>query len=328
MLPGETLTVADWDQDKDWVYSITFDEALVDLHRWAVPILREAGVPGHVEVVVGQLGQVRAIGSSSYNGMRHMNAEELRALLALGWGVGNHSWSHLQVNAASAALELEHARAVLAQAIGEPVSIYCAPGDNTNMNAEALEACRRLGYLAAMSLTDALNRPGDADLLWLNRTFLHTQGYGPFFSEFDPWRNIRHAQEERGWIIDYCHCPLEQAVHPNKDCSAAELRRRIAAVCNEGRGDVWLARVEDAVDYRYTRRAAVVTPLAPGKFAVSAPGLSAAVRRRILTLRLPTGRTHAKVDGVVVAGRPGRAGWRIEIDVSHPRTVELPHDRI
>src|SRR5438132_1415708 len=82
---------------------------------------------------------------------------------------------------------------------------------------EALEGCRRYGYLGAMSITDALNRPGDAastdapgqrdpgdpsspstqpdqrgpagpadqsDLLWLNRTFLHHQGYGPFFSQF------------------------------------------------------------------------------------------------------------------------------------------------
>src|SRR5918912_1435960 len=100
--------VCAWPGDKRWVYSITFDEALSDLHRFAIPILQDYGVPGHVEVVVGQIGQVR--------------------------------------------------------------------------------------YLGAMSITDALNRPdvpADADPLWLNRTFLHHQGYGPFFSEFDPFRNIQ-----------------------------------------------------------------------------------------------------------------------------------------
>jgi peptidoglycan/xylan/chitin deacetylase (PgdA/CDA1 family) len=323
MSTNGTPTVADWFQDKSWAYSITFDEALADLHRFAIPILQAAGVPGHVEVVVGQLGQVRAIGDSSYNGFRHMNATELRALLAMGWGVANHSWSHDRVNATTAPLELERAKAVLEKAIGAPVSVYCSPCNNTNMNPEALAACRRLGYLAAMSCTDALNRPGDADLLWLNRTFLLTQSYEPFFSEFDPWRNIRHAQHDRGWIIDYCHCPLERAVHLNKDCSAAELRRRIEVVCTEGGDEVWLARVEDAVDYRYTRRAAIITATGPNEFAVSAPGLPAAVRRRALTLRLPAGTAGATVDGADVPLRTGREGATIEIDAGRSRTLRL-----
>jgi peptidoglycan/xylan/chitin deacetylase (PgdA/CDA1 family) len=323
MASDGTPTVAEWYRDKRWVYSITFDEAFADLHRFAIPILQAAGVPGHVEVVVGQLGQVRDIDQSSYNGYRHMNKSELRELLAMGWGVGNHSWSHSVVNAANASLELERAKVVLEEAIGAPVSVYCSPGNNSNMNPEALAACRRLGYLAAMSCTDALNRPDDADLFWLNRTFLLAQSYEPFFSEFDPWRNIRHAQHDRGWIIDYCHCPLEQPVHVNKDCSEAQLRRRIDAVSTEGGNEVWLARVEDAVDYRYTRRVAAVTAAGPGEFAVSAPGLPSAVRRRVLTLRLPAGTVGAAVDGADVPLRAGREGATIEVDVSRSRTLRL-----
>ncbi len=274
--------------------------------------------------MVGQLGQVRAIEGSSFNGMRHMGAVELREMLAEGWGVGNHSWSHGVVNAATSNLELAHAKEVLEQALGELVTVYCSPGDNSNMNEEALAACRRLGYLAAMSLTDALNRPDDTDLLWLNRTFLHTRGYGPFFSEFDPWRNIRHAQQERGWIIDYCHCPLQSAVHPNKDCSAGELRRRIEAVVSEGGEEVWLARVEEAVDYRWTRRATEVVPGAnPGEFHVSAPVLPAAVRRRVVTLRLPGDTARATVDGADVPIRSGRAGLLIDVNLARPRTLRL-----
>ena len=327
MIPKGAPTVAEWFQDKRWVYSITFDEALADLHRFAIPILQAAGVPGHVEVVVGQLGQVRNLPGSSYNGFRHMNAAELRELLAMGWGVGNHSWSHDRVNAANAPLELDRAKAVLEEAIGDPVSIYCSPCNNSNMNPEALAACRRLGYLGAMSATDALNRPGDADLLWLNRTFLHTQGYEPFFNEFDPWRNLQHAQHDRGWLIDYCHCPLEQPVHPNKDCSEAQMRRRIETVCREGGDEVWLARVEDAMDYRYTRRSAAIAPgAAPGEFRVSAPGLPAAVRRRVLTLRLPAGTTGVTVDGTGVLPRAGREGATIEVDVSRLRALRLRGD--
>src|ERR1043166_3973828 len=205
----ESISICPWLGGRRWVYSITFDEALSDLHRFTVPILEKHNVPGHLEVVVGQMEEVRHIGGSSFDGFKHMGAEELREMVARRWGVGNHSWSHHQVNAETADVELRKAKEVLEAAVGEPVTIYCAPGNNNNMNAGALAACRQYGYLGAMSLTDALNRPDDADLLWMNRTFLHDQGYEPFFSEFDPFRNIQHARRDRGWIIDYCHCPLE-----------------------------------------------------------------------------------------------------------------------
>src|SRR6185295_14351070 len=111
----------------------------------------------------------------------------------------------------------------------------------------------------------------DQDLLWINRTFLHDQGYAPFYSEFDPFRNIQHAQRDRGWLIDYCHCPLEKPVHRNKDCSAGQLRERVEAIVGEGGEEVWLARVEDVVDYRYTRRAAKIVATGSGRFTVSSP---------------------------------------------------------
>jgi peptidoglycan/xylan/chitin deacetylase (PgdA/CDA1 family) len=331
MDPGEAadranIVVCPWLGDKRWVYSITFDEALSELHRFAIPILEAYGVPGHVEVVVGQMGQVRRIGASSYNGMRHMGPEELRELVARGWGVGNHSWSHTQVNAGTADLELGKAKAVLEEAIGQPVTVYCAPGNNANMNQDALAACRHFGYLGAMSITDALNRPDDADLLWLNRTFLHHQGYGPFFSEFDPFRHIQHARRDRGWIIDYLHCPLEEPVHPNKDCSAAQLRERIETVVVEGGDDVWLATVEAPLDYRYTRRHTQITPPGgdhDGHYTISAPGLPPPVQRRVVTLALPRGTRAVELDGrphplYRKAGRP-----LVDVDLSRERRLRL-----
>src|SRR5688572_1625453 len=180
--PTSEISVTPWPQDRRWVYSISFDEALADLHRFAIPTLAEFGVPGHLEAVVSQIGQIRKIGESSFNGYRHMSGPEMREMLARGWGVGNHSWSHMQTNAETADLELGKSKDVLEEAIGEPVTIYCSSGDNGNMNEGALAACRRFGYLGAMSITDALNRPDDEDLLWMNRTFLHTQGYYPFWN--------------------------------------------------------------------------------------------------------------------------------------------------
>src|SRR4029079_6322741 len=120
------ISVCPWRDGKRWVYSITFDEALVELHRFAVPILEKHGVPGHIEAVVGHLGVERQIGNSSYNGFHHMSGPQMREMLARGWGVGNHSWSHMQVNAETADLELGRAKQVLEDAIGEAITVYCS----------------------------------------------------------------------------------------------------------------------------------------------------------------------------------------------------------
>ncbi|MCY4543775.1 MAG: polysaccharide deacetylase family protein [Gemmatimonadetes bacterium] len=248
-----SLSICPWKYGKRWVYSITYDEALTNLHRFAIPMHEEYRIPGHVEVVVGQLGEIRNIGNSSFNGFRHMNAGELRDLLARGWGVGNHSWSHEIITPETVDREIGHARQVLEEALREAIILYCSPGDNTNMADHVLEACRRFNYLGAMSLTDALNLPGD-ELFWINRTALHDHYYPPFYSVFDPYRNIRQAQELQGWLIDYCHCPLETAVHPNKDCSEAQLRQRLETVLSEGGDDVWCAVPEEALSYHLMRR--------------------------------------------------------------------------
>jgi len=311
----DDISIAPWLDGKRWVYSITFDEALVELHRFAVPILEKHGVPGHVEAVVGHLGIERQIGASSYNGFHHMSGPQMREMLERGWGVGNHSWSHMEVNANTADIELGQAKRVLEEAIGEPITVYCSCGDNRNMNDGALAACHKFGYLGAMSITDALNRPGDADLMWMNRTFLHEQGYGPFFSAFDPFRNIAIAKRDHGWIIDYCHCPLEKAVHPNKDCSEAQLRERIETVITEGGDDVWLARVEDAVDYRYAARHTKIEKLSPNVYRITASTLPAPVRRKTVTLKLPQGTKTAELDGnnLDTKYRNGTAMVNIEI---------------
>ena len=313
------LTVCDWKHGKRWVYSVTYDEALADLHRFAIPHHEELGIPGHVEVVVGQLGQVRQIGASSFNGMRHMNGEELRHLLSRGWGVGNHSWSHQLITPETADIELRQARDVLEQAIDAPVDLYCSPGDNTNMADHVLAACRDLGYLGAMSLTDALNRPGD-ELFWLSRTALHDQYYAPFFSEYDPFRNLRHARQDGGWVIDYCHCPLEEPIHPNKDCSQAQLRRRFETVLEEGGDEVWCAVPEEVVYYHLCRRHLHVEVLAESaderRYALSLLGLSPRVRVREVTVQVEVPAAWCRAPRVCVDGAARPA------DLVRPRRLQ------
>ena len=314
-----SLDICPWKYGKHWVYSITYDEALADLHRFAVPMHEEYGIPGHVEVVVGQMGEIRKIGNSSFNGYRHMNGDELRDLLARGWGVGNHSWSHEIITPEMVDQEIGHAKQVLEEALGEPIILYCSPGDNTNMADHVLEACRRYGYLGAMSLTDALNLPGD-ELFWINRTALHDHYYPPFYSAFDPFRNIRQAQAVQGWLIDYCHCPLETAVHPNKDCSEAQLRQRFETVLSEGGDAVWCAVPEEALSYHLMRRQACIESVGGGEaeetggketdsreeaqcFRIGLPELPDQVPYRSLTLEARVPPAWCREPHVVVDGR-------------------------
>ena len=280
-----SLAICPWKYDKQWVYSITYDEALVELDHFAIPHHEEYGIPGHVEVVVGQLGQVRRIGQSSYNGFHHMDGDQLKDLIGRGWGVGNHSWSHEIITPETVQQEIGQAKEVLEEAIGQPIILFCSPGNNANMADHVLDACRRHDYLGAMSLTDALNLPQD-ELFWINRTALHDQYYEPFFSAFDPYRNIRYAQERQGWIIDYCHCPLEEPVHRNKDCTQDQLRQRFEAVLEEGGDKVWCAVPEEALSYHLLRRHARIEEVGAGQYRVDLQSLPAAVPHRDLTVEI------------------------------------------
>ncbi|MFY7952350.1 MAG: polysaccharide deacetylase family protein, partial [Armatimonadaceae bacterium] len=278
------LSICDWKYGKQWVYSITYDEALEELHRFAVPFHDELGIPGHVEAVAGHLGVVRQIGQSSYNGYHHMGPVGLRDLISRGWGVGNHTWSHEIVTPETVEREIGEAKQVLEEACAAPVPLYCAAGSNVNMADHVLDACRRYGYLGAMSITDDINRPGD-ELFWLNRTPLHVHMVWPFYNVYDPYRNIQNAQAEGGWLIDYCHCPLEEAVHPAKDCTAAQLRQRLETILSEGGDSVWCANPDEVIQYHRTRRATRLEPVGPHAWRIRLVDLPEQVRVTTLTFR-------------------------------------------
>ena len=326
------LTICPWKHGKQWVYSITYDEGLEELHRFAIPMHEELGMPGHVEVVAGHIGKVRQIGASSYNGFHHMGPEMLRDLLARGWGVGNHTWSHEVVTPENVEREIGEAKTTIEAAIGQPIVLYCSSGSNVNMADHALEACRRHGYLGAMSITDALNLPED-ELFWLNRTPLHDEMYEPFYNAFDPYRNIRYAQERSGWIIDYCHCPLEEPVHRHKDCSAAQLRQRFEAVLGEGGARVWCANPDEVIAYHTTRRHTRVEAVRESDtdriYRLAFDDLPANVPYRTLTLEADVPAAWCQDPAAWVGGqrvaaelvRPLRL--RVTVEASHGLEIDL-----
>lgn len=305
------LGIAGWKYDKEWVYSVTYDEALSELHRFVIPVHDRLGIPGHLEVVSGHIGKVRNLGASSFNGLNHMTGSELRDMMKRGWGVGCHSYSHIRVMD-DPERELKLAKTILEDAIGRAVTIYCSPGDNKNLTGEVIKKCREFGYIAGMSITDDLNYSEADDLFWINRPPLHEKMCQDLYdSYFDEFKRIHQAKKYNGWIVDYLHCPLEKAIHDYKDCSAEHHKMRLEAVYNEGRYDCWFANPDDVVDYRYMKKHTCIIR-DDDYFRVKVNNLPEQVINRELTFLIDSPYTPEALDIVVddikYAGHPCRSG--------------------
>lgn len=318
-----------WKHGKRWVYTVTYDEALVELFQYTVPLHERLGMPGHVEVVVGHMGRERQIGSSSYNGYHHMGPEKLRQLIDMGWGVGNHSWSHGIVEE-DIDLEVRQAKRVLEDAIGHRVTTYVAPGSNVNITPAIVDALRESGYLCAMGITDEVNQP-DCDLWFLGRTSNLHQGWGPLWSVFDPHHRLAQARLLSSWICDYCHCPSPNIPHENKDVYIDEHRARLETILKVGGDEVWLATVEEIVDYILCRRQ-VRIETAPGQdsrqsFRLSLQDVPEPVACHDVTFDVHVPPSLCRCPYVVVNGQTAPAllsapgVLRVTLDLSQP--VEL-----
>ncbi len=237
-----------WKDGKRWVYSMTYDEGCADLLRHAVPVHRKYGIPGHVAMVSSQVGVVRDVPGSSYNGMMILSRDEVQMLAREGWGVSCHGMTHGVITPETAEFEVAQARRVLEEAVGLPVTMFCVPGNNDNYPA-TLAIARDAGYNAILTIYDDVNT-AETDPLRLHRCPVHTEYPPPFYSAFDPYKRIHQAMDRGGWIIDYAHCPLPgKAIHPWKDCTLEQLEERFATVCRLGGNDVWLAEPNEVVEY-------------------------------------------------------------------------------
>jgi peptidoglycan/xylan/chitin deacetylase (PgdA/CDA1 family) len=237
-----------WKHGKGWVYSITYDEGCEDLLRYALPLHRKYGIPGHVALVASQIGVPRNVPGSSYDGMMILSKAQIRDLVEEGWGVSCHSMTHCGVTFENAEVEVVQARRVLEDALEMEIRMFCVPGDNTG-HPPALQCAADAGYTSILTIYDRVNTQ-DSDLLSLGRVPLHTEYPAPFFSVYDPYKRIHQAMELEGWIIDYCHCPMpDKPIHPAKDCTTQELERRFASIREIGAETVWVAEPNEVVKW-------------------------------------------------------------------------------
>ncbi|HOJ34420.1 MAG TPA: polysaccharide deacetylase family protein [Candidatus Hydrogenedentes bacterium] len=237
-----------WKYGKKWVYSITYDEGCEDLLRYALPVHRRYGIPGHVALVASQVGVRRNVPGSSYDGMKILSKQQIHDLVSEGWGVSCHSLTHCGVTFENGLEEVVRARHVLENALEMEVRLFCVPGDNTGYPA-ARAFAEQAGYKGILTIYDRVNLPS-GDLFNLGRVPLHSEYPPPFYSAYDPYKRIHQAIDLGGWIIDYCHCPMpDKPVHPAKDCTTQELEQRFEKVCQIGGSDVWLAEPNEVADW-------------------------------------------------------------------------------
>ncbi|MBN1346567.1 MAG: polysaccharide deacetylase family protein [Phycisphaerae bacterium] len=237
-----------WKHGKRWVYSVTYDEGCAALLDYAVPIHRRFGVPGHVALVASQIGVPRNCPGSSYDGMMILSKGEIRGLCAEGWGVSNHSMTHVALTMENAEEEIVRSRAVLEDALEMPVRMFCVPGNNDSYPPVRAVA-ERAGYTSIMTIYDDVNT-AETDLLRLCRVPLHAEYPPPFYSAFDPYKRLHQAMDRGGWVIDYCHCPMpDRPIHPWKDCTTQQLTERFERVLRVGGDEVWLAEPNEVVEY-------------------------------------------------------------------------------
>ena len=237
-----------WKNGKRWVYSITYDEGCEALLAHALPIHRKHGIPGHVALVASQIGVPRDVPGSSYHGMMILSADQIRMLRAEGWGVSCHGMTHAAIAEESAEYEVVESRAVIEDALGIPVRMFCVPGSNESYPA-ARAVATQAGYTSILTIYDDVNT-AETDLLRLCRCPLHTEYPPPFYSAFDPYKRLHQARDLGGWVIDYCHRPMPgKPIHPWKDCTTEQLEERFETVLRVGGDDVWLAEPNEVLDW-------------------------------------------------------------------------------
>jgi len=233
-----------WPNNAKWAYSITYDEGLEYLLKYVVPLHNKLQFPGHICMVANQIGKIRNIAGSSYNGMRTLNENQILDLYKNGWGVSSHGYSHNMISQYNAYFELKESKQILSSILGIPINIFCVPGNNLSYPPSVIIA-KQLGYDAVMTIYDGVNAIIQPFFL-LRCPLIYEEG-PPFFSCFDPYKRIRQAYECGGWLIDYCHCPLPKPIDNRKDCTIMQLKRRFEAVIDMG--DVWLEEPTKVLNY-------------------------------------------------------------------------------
>ena len=333
------VDITRWKYGKQWVYSTTYDEVVTSTVQNGLPIHEQFGVPGHITVVVGQMGEPRDVQGSGYDATyRHISVEECKLAQRYGWTVSNHSMTHNKLPGSmavpeNARIEVVDAARLLEERLGTLVTTFIAPGSDHCLP-YAWPLAEEAGCLSMFGVRDRLNYP-DTDLMQLCRPVVYHK-LDEYNRRYDPYRLVYRARETSGWIVDYTHAVQDELVIPNRELTPAELGTRLEAVTRVGGDEVWLAVPEEVVDYLIMARETTVvdeqgTPTAI-TYRLDAPAVPERVQWRTVTFTctIPQEWSHVDVQVTQADGCEPVALERIDdttIRFSH-RVYDGQHVRI
>jgi peptidoglycan/xylan/chitin deacetylase (PgdA/CDA1 family) len=129
---------------------LSFDDGYESQYLHAVPVLRQLGWPGVLNLKLDTLSD------------GEMTDKMIRVMLADGWEVDSHTIDHLDVTSLDGenlTYEVAGSRTMLQKRFKIPVNFFCYPAGR--YDAKSIAALRRAGYTGAMAEDNGLAAPTD-----------------------------------------------------------------------------------------------------------------------------------------------------------------------
>ena len=129
---------------------ISFDDGYRGDYTDALPILKDRGWPGNLNLEMGSLAS------------GELTDEMVKEMIDAGWEVDSHTISHLDLTSlkgASLRREVAGSREILRKRFGVPVNFFCYPAGR--FNPRAVDEVRRAGYLGATTTMPGLASRSD-----------------------------------------------------------------------------------------------------------------------------------------------------------------------
>lgn len=138
---------------------ITFDDGFADFADFALPALRERGLPPALFVTTGMLAPATATVLPRAD---MLTLQQVRGLDAAGVEIGAHAHTHAQLDTLARtvlAAELAVPKRILEAALGHPVTTFAYPhGYSSRM---VRDLTRQAGYEGAFAVREAFSSPLD-----------------------------------------------------------------------------------------------------------------------------------------------------------------------
>jgi peptidoglycan/xylan/chitin deacetylase (PgdA/CDA1 family) len=155
---------------------LTFDDGSETTYSTALPLMQRYGFTGVSYIVYNYIGTPN-----------YMSADQIRALHSVGWEVGSHSLSHVDLTARPDRQmdEIVQSRRQLESLLGVPITSFAYPFGA--YDSDSVRYVHTAGYVAALGLgNEALQ--GTKNLFYLYRQAIAGTDDLRAFAQKLPWR--------------------------------------------------------------------------------------------------------------------------------------------